>query len=120
MDFKCNYFPLIFTLKTKRSRYDETSTLLEKITRLHSILNQITKNFTIFFRYCQLGFSELEDCKDHMQSEHELPVLYQQYTSLSNPSSSTTQASDIGNFPASIEAHESAMKNTLMTFIILK
>ena len=53
-----------------------------------------------------------------MQSEHWLPVLDQQLTSLSNSSSSITQASDIYNFPASIEVHESAMKNTLMTFII--
>ena len=53
-----------------------------------------------------------------MQLEHGLSVMDQQLTSLSNPSSSTTQASDIDNFPASIEVHESAMKNTLMTFII--
>ena len=53
-----------------------------------------------------------------MQSEHGLPILDQQLTSLSNPSSSITQASDIDNFPASIEVHESAMKNTLMTFMI--
>ena len=53
-----------------------------------------------------------------MQSEHGLPLLDQQLTSLSNPPSSITQASDIDNFAASIEVHESAMKNTLMTFII--
>ena len=47
-----------------------------------------------------------------MQSEHGLPVLNQQLTSLSNPSSSITQANDNDNFPASIEVHESAMKNT--------
>ena len=53
-----------------------------------------------------------------MQSEHGLPFLDQQHTSLSNPSSSTTQASDIDNFSASIEFHQSAMINTLMTFTI--
>ena len=53
-----------------------------------------------------------------MQSEHGLHVLDQQLTSLSNPSSSITQTSEIDNFPASIEVHESAMRNTLMTFFI--
>ena len=67
---------------------------------------------------CLLGFCELKDFKDHMQSEHGLPVLDQHNTSLSNPSSLTTQASDIDNFPASIEVNESAMKNMLMTFLI--
>ena len=52
-----------------------------------------------------------------MPSEHGLPVLDQQLTSPCNLSSSIIQASDIDNFPASIEVHESAMKNTLMTFI---
>ena len=83
-----------------------------------SILNQIIKNLTIWFKNCRLGFCEFKDLKGHMQSENGLPVLNQQLTSLSNPSSSITQASDIDNFPASIDVHESAMKNTLMTFII--
>ena len=53
-----------------------------------------------------------------MQSEHGLPVLEQQHTSLGGPSSSTTQASAVDNFPVSIEIHESAIKNTFRTFII--
>ena len=53
-----------------------------------------------------------------MQSEHGLPVLDQEHSSLSNPCSSTTQAGDIDNFPASIEVHESVMKKTLTTFFI--
>ena len=63
-------------------------------------------------------FCEFENFKDHLQSEHGLSVLDRQLTLFSIPSSSITRASDIDNFSASIEAHESAMKNTLMTFTI--
>ena len=83
-----------------------------------SILNQIVKKLTTYVGIVGLVFENFKDFKDHMQSEHWLPVLDQQLTSLSNSSSSIKQASDIDNFPASIEVHESAMKNTLMTFII--
>ena len=47
-----------------------------------------------------------------MQSEYGPPVLDQEHSSLSNPCSSTTQASGIDNFPASVEVHESAMKKS--------
>ena len=83
-----------------------------------SILNQIVKKLINYVGIVGLVFENFKDFKDHMQSEHWLPVLDQQLTSLSNSSSSIKQASDIDNFPASIEVHESAMKNRLMTFII--
>ena len=134
MGFKCNYCPKVFTIKTNRSRHERNFHAVEKelpvftcyhcnfstllLSKLQQHIESDHQKFNNICRYCRLGFCELKDFKDHMQSEHGLPVLDQQLTSLSNPSSSITQASDIDNFPASIEVHESAMKNTLMTFII--
>ena len=54
---------------------------------------------------------------DHMQSELALPNFDHQHTTFSDPSSFTTQKSEIENFPASIEVHESAMKNTILNFL---
>ena len=88
------------------------------LSKLQQHIESVHQNFNNLCRYCRLGFCELKDFKDHLQSEHGLPVLDQQLTSLNNPSTSITQASDIDNFPAAIEVHESATKNTLMTFII--
>ena len=132
MGFKCNYCPKNFRLKTNRSRYELNFHAVEKelpvFTFYHCKLSSLLllklqqhfesdhQKFNNLCRYCRLAFCELKDFKDHMQSEHGLPVLDQQITSLSNPSSSITQTSDIDNFPASIEVQDSAMKNTLMSF----
>ena len=84
-----------------------------------SILNQIIKSLTIYVGFVGLNFVNLKISRiTGNQSMGNLFWLDQQLTSLSNPSSSTTQTSGIDNFPASIEVHESAMKNTLMTFVI--
>ena len=54
-----------------------------------------------------------------MQSEHWKPVFDQQHTSLSGPSSSATQPSNIDNLPALIETHEDesvkSFANSMMT-----
>ena len=134
MGFKCKYCPKVFTIKTNRSRHERNFHAVEKklpvftcyhckfssllLSKLQHHIESDHQKFNNLCRYCRFGFCELKDFKDHMQSEHGLPVLDQQLTSLSNPSSSITQASVIDNFPASIEVHELAMKNRLMTFII--
>ena len=133
MGFKCNYCPKNFTLKTNRSRHERNFHAVEKdlpvftcyhckfssllLSKLQQHFESDHQKFNKICRYCRLGFCELKDFKDHMQSEHGLPVLDQQFTSISNPSSSITQTSDIDNFSASIEVQDSALKNTLKTFI---
>ena len=128
MGFKFNYCPKVFTLKMNRYRHEQNFHAVKKhstvFTCYHckfsslllSKLQQHNKSYHQKFnnscRFCRLGFCETKDFKDHKQSEHGLPALNQQLTSLSNPPSSTTKASDIDNFPASFEVHESAMKNT--------
>ena len=134
MGFKCTYCPKIFTSKLNRSLHERNFNAVEKdlpvftcyhfkfssllLSKLQQQIESDYQKFNNLCRYCRLGFCELKVFKDHMQSEHGLPVLDQQLTSLSNSSSSITHANDIDNFPASIEVHESAMKNTLMNFII--
>ena len=124
-----------FHIKNKKCRHEQNFLAVEKelpvfpcyfcktssllLSKLQQHIQSDHQKFEYLSRFCQLGFCELKVFKDHMQSEHGLPVFDQQHTSLSNPSSSTSQASNIDHFPVVIELHESAIKNKLMTFVIL-
>ena len=79
-----------------------------------NILNQIIKILKIYLGFVGLVFVNLQISK--ITCNQSMGYLF----SINNiHHSGTTQASDIDHFPVSIEVHESAIQNNLMTFVIL-